>query len=1081
LHSGGERFESVKLQIRKAVDSQLRIYGLLFLYTIFYPKCVLINFCGLTLFLTKHEADHCIIISRKRLPRLVATEHLLIALIEFLLAQYLKFCNVLDYHFHILVPMNCIKPLLADSTVPQPVPFDSKANDCKTVSARRAPNRHRMKLLLCTTLGLALPFLVNTSASAADTGAVGLMKIGNLKIDGDLKEWTEIPIIRMANEKYSSTPLQWQGAADCSLDLQYAWNDAGFQIAGRVYDESVVDDDNLQIFLSGNPKDFSPFARNPLKLTFSSPTATRPASIKILNQADPEVAKQISLATKNLTDGYSFEITVPFTLIPNFTTAPNATINAALAINDSDNGRVYPQRVTRHFDPTKQGQLIPFNLVAPNLNQPSLQDFGLFTDLQIPKLVLDWKPRFAFDSASKLVEKDVKFSIEIRKDEKTVASRQLDSTAFKKANGIASAAIEFDLKDLPDGEYIVRTSLSSPRLTTPLQLDNKVDVLVKTKDIVEPTIAKLEAAKLPELVTKEPFRAAAYFGVVGAVEWLKWGIVQKAPHAIAMTGQEIANRLAVLENKELPYKDSQYSLLELTRNPEAQLVVEYMRERSPQYPLNASLAIYWGNLPLVSALADTYNSEQEATNSLKKSAAIPYVKQLEIAGTTIYDVKQTIREPFDIKTLDAGTHFISPISAKEFEVLTVENAALHKPDAIFIFPETNEAAVTNIKAAAEQLNLPIAVASTMRNFKKVLYAGTPDDTTVGKNIKNGKSYTLSISPITGSLFFSKGKTAFTIPYVSLDAARKFASIILAGKPSTVADARNIRQDIIKATGRTPQKLVVPAGMEVFSGDLHSHSFLSDGRPTPLTVSAAELYTNTDLHVLSDHGVFQTGLDYLDTVKKAGFNYPVIIGTELNTRWGHVNIYPMGRDSSFVMGPTIKDVIAQAHKMNAAIQWNHPDTDYSDLPEYLENGLEGSGFHAWEHYPPQYTKWKAAGKLPVLTGGTDTHNGTLHMPERTFLVMPNAEGQTLADTVKSGNSILLDPWNGAYTITRNMINKSRWDDLYFYGPDDKIQFAVNALADENYLKDLKVKRYKEYMKNMDIGAMIRTSSAFDTVK
>ena len=343
---------------------------------------------------------------------------------------------------------------------------------------------------------------------------------------------------------------------------------------------------------------------------------------------------------------------------------------------------------------------------------------------------------------------------------------------------------------------------------------------------------------------------------------------------------------------------------------------------------------------------------------------------------------------------------------------------------------------------------------------------------------------ISVSPVTGTFFFEKNGLYFELPYVSRDAALKFAGILLAGKPCTVAQREAIRQDMIRVTGRKPRPLKLPEGIEVFCGDNHSHSFLSEGRPTPLTVTAEAIYIGLDYHILTDHGVFETALKYQEeTLKKFGLDYPTGIGVEVNSRWGHVNIYPMKMGNEYSLGPTFKDVVAAAHAIDGAIiQWNHPDTSYSNLPEYLENGIEGSGLHAWEHYPPHYTKWKKEGKLPVLTGGTETHNGTFHMPERSLMFLPSSSCADIAEGVRKNSLVMVDPWNGAYTITRGMVNKSRWDsDLYFYGSDSMIQLAVDALADDDYLLNVKKKRIAQYLEKLDVKGLINSSDAYETVK
>lgn len=909
-----------------------------------------------------------------------------------------------------------------------------------------------------------------------------MQRIKVVTVDGDLDEWSDVPVIRTGKSEHSSTPLQWKGAADASFNLSYGWNETGLYVAARIFDESLRDGDLLQLFLTSHPRDTVPLARDTLKINLSPPTADRAVSFKFLSKVqDAAQGKRVKVASKMAVGGYTIEAFVPLELLPGFVSVQESTISALLSFTDADQGRVYPQKVSRALDDSTSGQLIRFALGGSTPAPPGLSEFKLYTNIFHPDPLLDSRLPISVEAAPQLFASDASLRVEVLNGEKIVTSQVVPRASFQAADGLLRTALDLDLANLPDADYQLAFSWQSsvqgaaPRIVKPFAL------LAQSKQLADQTIDKLAEVNLSALAEKEPFKASAYFGIVAAVEWLKWGLEQKATHAIREATEEIHSRFAALEGGALPSADSMYSLLELTRNPEAQMVVEYMRERTPLYPQLASLSIYWGGMPLVSGLADTYRTEKEVADRRDKITDAISRPSFMIGTTTIYDLPQTLREPLDLAQYQPGGQMFLPVGRAGFEAVAFDEVALRRPDGIWVFPGTDEALVAKIKAAAAKMKIPLANKSELRLLKKVIYAGTPDDSTPGNNIKKAKLFTVKVSPLTGSLYFAKNTTLFRLPYVSLEAAKKFATLILAGQPVTTPDAELIRQDIIQATGRQPQELVVPAGWEVYSGDLHTHSFLSDGRPTPLTVTAQAIYCGLDLHVLSDHGVTQGGLDFADHLKKFHLNYPLTIGTELNTRWGHVNIYPMKRESTYVMGPTIEDVIKTAHQHNATIQWNHPDTGYSHMPDLLENGLEGSGFDAWEHYPPHYSRWKKEGRLPTLTGGSDSHNGTFHLSEVSFLFMPNADGQTLADTVKAGNVILLDPWNGSYTITRNMVNKSHWDDLYFYGPDDKIQFAVNVLADPTYLKTLKEKLLRAYMKDVDIKGLINSSSPYDTVK
>lgn len=817
--------------------------------------------------------------------------------------------------------------------------------------------------------------------AACAVSALDIGRLDNARPDGDLAEWSNIPAIRCGASDHSSTPLQWKGAADASATLRLAWKDGFLLIAGNIYDDSAMNEDAVEISLSAKKR----YCIDRNTLRFNIIPAKNRRELKDISFAS--LPKNISgfekveSAFKSIDGGYSFELFIPFEMIPDFVSTEQSKVFFQLRMTDADPKRVYPQKLDRFK------AMISVSFAEKPLLHISDQDVELLTNLVFPSPVVDYAPRFRLEVSKGLFKKSgtVQFSLADRK-------LNFKRSDFTEADGYFYLESEFDARKLPDGNAeLVFSIRPTDRKEDVFTVKKPVEILAEASTVMlADTLDRLEKAALPTLAAKEPFKASAYFSVVSALEWLKWGIIQKRTHAIQDASREIRAHLAAIEGGSIPVAGA-YSLLALTTDPASQLVVEYVRERTKLYPLPGSISIHFGNLDLVSCMFKAYATRAEAENSLAKNKSNKYAKHFELDGVAVCDVPQTVTE------------------------------------------------------------------------------------------KNGS---VSVSPATGTFFFARDGIAFELPYVSRPAAVTFAKIILGGKPCTLEQRDSIRREIIKATGRTPRKLAMPEGLEAFCGDNHTHTFLSDGRPTPLTVSAEALYIGLDYHILADHCVYRGALKYVEnTLKKHGLDYPVGVGVELNSKWGHMNVYPVPLEGGYSFGPTFKDMVNAAHSIKGAIiQWNHPDTEYSNLPEYLDSGLEGSDLDAWEHYPPHYSEWKRLGKLPVLTGGTDTHNGTFNMPERSFMFLPSAKCGDIAAGVRSGSLVMVDPWNGAYTITRGMVNKSRWDsDLFFYGSDRMIQLAVDVLADDHYLPELKKKRIAAYLKNLDVKALVNSSDAYETVK
>ena len=787
----------------------------------------------------------------------------------------------------------------------------------------------------------------------------------DIKVDADLSDWKGVSFRRVAGERLSSDPLRYKGVQDAAVSLGIVWDESrqAFLLSGKIWDESRKPSDKLELSISAKKLNFGHWGN--LKFTVNCAGELK---ITPFNKRSKVTASidQIKFASRDQNGIFQFEMEIPAGTIHELDPANMKELHVKLRMNDSDAGRIYAHIM-------KWEKMLP---VRKDVSATDAHNGSL--NVIIPKVIVKDKVplRIEFSGNGDIDQHKIVLA------GKTI----LQGEKFKLEDDLYVLEKEVDLSGVPDGDTTCSVAIGSTCTKTyPTAYFGNM-----AKSVLAETLDHLEKVDLPALSKTDPFKASAYFSIVSALEWFKWGLEQKKAHAIQRTAEEIKARFAAIEGGELP-QEGAYSLLRLTRNPNAQLVVEYFRERGKLDPYPGAIAIHFGSMNLVNALFYEYNTPEETEKHYEKIRANKHLRTFQFEGVTVYDEPQVVVEP--------------------------------------------------------------------------------DKTEL-------------VSPVTGTLYFTKGRLVFQLPYVSRDAALKFAKIILDGNPCTLAQREAIRQDIIKVTKRTPRKLALPEGIEVFCGDNHSHCFFSDGRPTALTVTAEALYIGLDYHILTDHGVYETALAYkANTLQKFKLNYPLGVGVEINSRWGHMNVYPVPPEGGYTFGPTFEKMVDAAHTIKGAIiQWNHPDTSYSNLPYYLENGIRETKLDAWEHYPPHSPKWKKEGKLPVLTGGTDTHNGTFHMPERSIMFIPSADCYDIAAGVKNGKIVMMDPWNGAYTITREMINKSRWDsDLFFYGQDDMIQLAVDVLADPTYLVDRKKKRIAEYLKEVDVRGLVNSSDAYETVK
>jgi hypothetical protein len=182
-----------------------------------------------------------------------------------------------------------------------------------------------------------------------------------------------------------------------------------------------------------------------------------------------------------------------------------------------------------------------------------------------------------------------------------------------------------------------------------------------------------------------------------------------------------------------------------------------------------------------------------------------------------------------------------------------------------------------------------------------------------------------------------------------------------------------------------------------------------------------------------------------------------VGDEITTGEWHMNAYPV---QEAVAHGQPEEMIEAAHAQGAVIQWNHPGYPMprSDWTwESIDNALAGSGLDAWEHVPPRYEDWRAAGKLPTIVGSTDTHSATFGSGERTMIVAPGPQGEEVAEAIRSGRAAAVAP-----------------DGKLFYGSEAMVTIAWAALAEAGALKAAAAQHLREALEDADLAGLLTDS-------
>ncbi|KPJ62009.1 hypothetical protein AMK68_05455 [candidate division KD3-62 bacterium DG_56] len=289
-------------------------------------------------------------------------------------------------------------------------------------------------------------------------------------------------------------------------------------------------------------------------------------------------------------------------------------------------------------------------------------------------------------------------------------------------------------------------------------------------------------------------------------------------------------------------------------------------------------------------------------------------------------------------------------------------------------------------------------------------------------------------------------------------ADRVVELTAAGKPVRPSDVDAIRVDLVNLLAPETEPPKMPTGRYLFCGDVHMHTFYSDGQPSPVGLALQTMYCFMDFNVLTDHNTIEGARVGQQLLKDYGFAHPFTIGEEITTDWAHLNAYPLKQVVSWRLSPY--DTIKAAHVQGAVIHWCHPYAISSKWADPLmETGIAGTGLDAWEHIPRTYDAWKKAGTLPVLVGSTDSHSGTFtQAPERTIIFAPTAQGDDLAEAIRSGHTVLV-AWKA-----QNL----------FYGADDMLALAWAALAEGEALKTAKAECLRNVLKEADLAGMLLAS-------
>lgn len=927
----------------------------------------------------------------------------------------------------------------------------------------------------CPVLGAAAKW----TPPAAENVAYQLPALGGpLALDGDIGEWSKaacLPVRSFSYVDVCERTHKWNGPSDAGMEFYAAWNDEGLCVAAVVADDDVINtragkdfwqQDCVEVYVDGRSGDKfmrPPYSLGAYQLLVKPPTSDKPADIA-LNPRDGEI-KGLKIGGKRTDTGYVVEVLVPWSAFPEFEPRPGAAIGLQCRLNDYDK-RDGTQDLPFALSYQGAGNLwdSPQRFIKWALvNQSS---FGPETLLG-PLVAID-VPGFCASAKPFPISVEVGAILSAHASSVRVTATDADGKKmFERTSDLVQApapwtdsrraSFEWRQPGGADGYMTVRAVVCD-RDGRPL--GNASRSVLSLGSSVAGSISRLRAANIGDMSQKSPFKAAAYLGVGACIEKLKRAVEIAKTDAVIAAAAETQARLDVLERGKVDLTgQGLLDVLNLAANSDAQVVVQFPESHV------ASVIIYWGSLPLAWARVRAAGSPDDAL----KQAAPPesggilpeFWEKASVAGMQGRLRHKAYRAaPTSIEGFRSEEHVLlaAPKNQSAWAtVLNVDRISDVKVDAAVVLSGCPEAVRQAVELWADRTKTPVVGISEAVGKDSVLVAGDVSSSdVVAAWTQRGMTANDRAEGFT-EMVLAAGDRVVSLTSPSQQAAERLAALIAAGKPITVSDADAIRQDLLRSAA-IPQRKPEVGEATLYCGDLHMHTFYSDGVPSPVGLSLQAMYNYMDFAAISDHNTLSGARLARRLLEKHRFDYPLMIGEEITTGWSHFNAYPLA--TKIFVSQTAEDFVADAHRQCAAIQWNHPGWPGSRWAyDHLDpTAFAGTGIDAWEHIPCSYARWKAGGVLPPLTGTTDTHDGTFAHPERTIVFARSADGKDVADAIRA----------------KRVVAAALHEGSQFYGPDEWIGLVWSALLEGKALKEAKACQLRSALRNADLPGLLESS-------
>jgi predicted metal-dependent phosphoesterase TrpH len=807
----------------------------------------------------------------------------------------------------------------------------------------------------------------------------------------------------------------------------------------------------------------SPYGHGAYQVLIRPPTRDKPVAFAV-RKHDGDIPG-LQVAGKRTDTGYTIEMLVPWSAFPAIKPGAGAEVGLQFALDDyddEDGNTVQPvmfsYRGVKYLGNAPQ-RFIRWKLTetTPTGDAP----LGPAVTLDVREAIIDARP--------------VPIAVEVGRNPgapgvasarlsvtdasgRRVLDKQLSMSPLPAPWGDSRGGrLNWSADSIPDGCYTVRAALLDKAGRAVGTAFRPVAV---SRGTVEAGLKHLGAAKLGELAVKDPFRAAGWLAVGVGLERVKRAAWTGEGLTLRHGAQEMTARIDLLEHgRQRSDPRSLLDLLVLAADPQSQVVVEL------PYPDWGRVAFYCGAVPLVVAHVKLYESNEIALGALRFGdedyAPPPGAAEVgTVAGSPARFMTASYQyEPVTPEAFSPNKHVL--LVSNEGKVVTIMEAESFprlRAEAVVVLPGCPAKVAERVKAWAGQMQLPIEglEEAVKRNF--ALVAGDLFARPLPEKITKYVLHAQRVVKGFCQLAVVKGDRLIAIDGPSRGVCVQVAELVLAGKALKSGDVDALRRQLVKDLAPGKARPSGDEHGELFCGDLHSHTFYSDGSPSPAALSLQAVHCFLDFLVVSDHNTIDGAVMAANLFADHRVGFPVVVGEEITTGWIHMNAYPLKELIPWTLDT--EESIKAAHAQGGVIQWNHPGFPGGAWDAaHQRTGLEGTGFDAWEHVVPlSFERWKAQGKLPVIVGGTDTHDGTFGQ-DRTLVLARSPAGKDLAEAIRSRQAADLEAYGSRliYGSSEALLNKAWW-----------------ALEDGDGLKKAKAERLKAYLKDADIPALIRAS-------